>query len=136
MDYSSFIIHVNLTHTQLYHLKTLLTVLVVWSISSWHYFCTFSIRSFLRLFTWNEYYLYKVLAYWIFLNQHPNVRVSLFPFTGFYIFLLFNLCVGLILTLYRSSNYVLWISLRTTHRLCHLGGLSLHGLWGICSPRL
>ncbi|XP_028391078.1 BTB/POZ domain-containing protein 16-like [Dendronephthya gigantea] len=28
-----------------------------------------------RLFTWNEYSLYKVLAFWIFLHQHPKLRV-------------------------------------------------------------
>jgi len=30
-----------------------------------------------RLFTWSEYSLYKMLAYWIFLQQHPNLQVLL-----------------------------------------------------------
>ncbi|XP_032240164.2 BTB/POZ domain-containing protein 16 [Nematostella vectensis] len=28
-----------------------------------------------RLFTWNEYSLYKLLCYWIFLQQHPNLQI-------------------------------------------------------------
>lgn len=28
-----------------------------------------------RLFTWNEYSLYKLLSYWIFVHQHPKIRV-------------------------------------------------------------
>ncbi|XP_078358486.1 BTB/POZ domain-containing protein 16-like [Oculina patagonica] len=28
-----------------------------------------------KLFTWSEYSLYKMLAYWIFLQQHPNLQL-------------------------------------------------------------
>ncbi|XP_029197706.2 BTB/POZ domain-containing protein 16-like [Acropora millepora] len=28
-----------------------------------------------KLFTWSEYSLYKLLAYWIFLQQHPNLQM-------------------------------------------------------------
>lgn len=50
---------------------------------------TIQIFSFFRLFTWSEYSLYKLLAYWIFLQQHPNLQVGLkqglcFHCTGYY----------------------------------------------------
>lgn len=40
------------------------------------YFLSVALLCCCRLFTWSEYSLYKTLAYWIFLQQHPNLQVG------------------------------------------------------------